>query len=192
MKIFKNSKVSMMLLLIVITGFACGGDSSSQGIDLPGETTSTSEECDGDVCTSISTSTAGNFDLGYIEVTEDGTENMPIDVPSVSVGNDGEKLTITCEDESTTKNALVVFSCNLGDYSNYFALCIHGDMAFFSEDDTDIFSTGCASLSFYCDQYGFNSDTQCVANVDTLVTDDAEEYSLDEFVSEDILNYIGL
>ncbi|MBU1918870.1 MAG: hypothetical protein ABII18_12560 [bacterium] len=167
--------VAFSFMLIV----SCGGDSK-----LPGEQTSTVSACEGDDCVNVETSDAGNFVLGYIE------EGTPKDMPTLDVQLDGTKLLVTCAEDATTDGGLVSFNCKKGDYYDYFSVCIHGEVIYFSEADEDVWGTGCNAFAFYCDEYGFTMASSCSDSGSYLRTEE-NRYEIQDYVSDNVLHKIG-
>jgi hypothetical protein len=173
----------VIFILLAVFSFmiivSCGGGDSK----LPGEQTTTVSACEGDDCVNVETSEAGNFELGYIE------EDTPKDMPTLDVQLDGTKLLITCAEDATTDGGLVAFNCNEGDYYDYYSICIHGEVVYFSEDDEELWGTGCNAFAFYCDEYGFTMASTCSGDGSYLKVE-GSTFEVNNYVSDNILQKI--
>ncbi|OGQ06882.1 MAG: hypothetical protein A3G32_06705 [Deltaproteobacteria bacterium RIFCSPLOWO2_12_FULL_40_28] len=173
MKIFKLC--SLLVLLVPFT-LACGG--GSDGDDEPANSV---EICENGDCVSSSENVEGNFTVGIY------TENDATDMPEVSV--DEDTLNVTCGGDKTTENGYNYFSCNLEGETGAIAdvECIHGIVYLFIEGSTEnVYSTGCTSVDFYCDQYGFYVAEVCANS--TLVKGVEGEIAVDENVTKLLQN----
>lgn len=137
---------------------SCGGGGGESA--LPGTTVATNETCIDSSCTTTTLSTAGNFTLGQAQ-GPDANE-----LPDTSVSDDGDTLSLSCGSDDTTVDGAIMFTCNLDNYEDLYAVCIHGVIYTESELDGTTTSSGCGSLNFYCDEYGFASSEIC--NTDNL------------------------
>lgn len=140
--------------LSLIMGFgimlaACGGGGENGG------TITEAEFCDGDGCISFSESAIGNYVVGIY--TGDGaTDAIKYDV-------DEEVMVLSCDDNATSEGTYIYFSCNYTSGGLIGADCFHGEVSFFdgSNPYNDYFSTGCQSITVFCDSYGIDVASTC-------------------------------
>lgn len=173
---------SVLLILVGLELFACGGGGDSNS--LPGDPVASTNTCYDDQCLTTELTTEGNFTLGSSR--SDTTQ----DLPAVSVSGDGTTLTISCSDDATTEDGLILFSCQLDDYESYFAACVHGTVYYFAESDEGMASSSCRQLDVYCDQYGFMTGDTCGNNLirDTIKPDFEHEQDLIKIFHETLEN----
>jgi hypothetical protein len=158
----KKYLVFVLLANISLVISCGGGGDANEGIS--GDVIETSETCVDGSCTTVTLTEDGNFTLGQAKGPA-ASELPDMNVSSV----DDTILTIACGSDDTTTDGAISFTCNLDEYEDVYAVCIHGVVYMQSELNGSTTSSGCSDINIYCDEYGFQSAEVC--NTATLTRD---------------------